>query len=576
MESLGKMFTHKNLMTVCCAAVLAFGLAACGSSSDDDSTLAGNGGPMPGNGGPMPVVVDLTTVTDGTTAEAGTLEIEAGMSEDSGNTAFACAADGDDCTVTVTVGDDGTVTAESTGGDVIAGNSAAHQITLNGPAGPTATPEQITAAAATKATAIAEEAKEAGTDDAGIGGSVASGEDTTYDMTISRDRDGTTVEITDTENDGADDPKFVQAMDFGDGRTMHLRDNGMGEEEVVIVSTDIDEPTATPFAEVEGQTLNTSTDDVADTNEALAVNENAEAVRALIRSAAFTSNTVATLTFDNNDPDTADRDEAFETEGTYNGAMGTYRCDGTGACTVTLNAEGAITAMSDGWIFTPDTGATSDVADADYLNYGFWLMRTTKDGATTYDEVETFAEATGFAETVDTTLDAVTGTAMYEGGSVGVYVKNVLDNQGGIVSATSGHFSADVALTATFGGGNLPVNNQFTIGGKITGFVLQHGEANDWAVGLGLADFGNREGVDPGESAPGSGRTTTFTGVAIGDSTALPGTWNGAFHGAAGQVDHDGDPDTPGINTPPAAVVGEFNANFTDGTAAGGFGVNKK
>ena len=30
------MFTHKNLMTVCCAAVLAFGLAACGSSSDDD------------------------------------------------------------------------------------------------------------------------------------------------------------------------------------------------------------------------------------------------------------------------------------------------------------------------------------------------------------------------------------------------------------------------------------------------------------------------------------------------------------------------------------------------------------
>ena len=33
------MFTHKNLMTVCCAAVLAFGLAACGSSSDDDSAM---------------------------------------------------------------------------------------------------------------------------------------------------------------------------------------------------------------------------------------------------------------------------------------------------------------------------------------------------------------------------------------------------------------------------------------------------------------------------------------------------------------------------------------------------------
>ena len=35
------MFTHKNLMTVCCAAVLAFGLAACSSSSssDDDKVV---------------------------------------------------------------------------------------------------------------------------------------------------------------------------------------------------------------------------------------------------------------------------------------------------------------------------------------------------------------------------------------------------------------------------------------------------------------------------------------------------------------------------------------------------------
>ena len=34
------MFTHKNLMTVCCAAVLAFGLAACGGSSDGDDMPA--------------------------------------------------------------------------------------------------------------------------------------------------------------------------------------------------------------------------------------------------------------------------------------------------------------------------------------------------------------------------------------------------------------------------------------------------------------------------------------------------------------------------------------------------------
>ena len=64
-------------------------------------------------------------------------------------------------------------------------------------------------------------------------------------------------------------------------------------------------------------------------------------------------------------------------------------------CTVTVDGDGAVTAISDGdWVFTPDEGATSDVADADYLHYGFWLRRTTdEDGVLTYNEVETFAGA---------------------------------------------------------------------------------------------------------------------------------------------------------------------------------------
>ena len=60
---------------------------------------------------------------------------------------------------------------------------------------------------------------------------------------------------------------------------------------------------------------------------------------------------------------------------------------------------GTLIAMSDGWIFTPDTGATSDVPDADYLHYGFWLKRTTDAmGAVVYDEVETFAGFVGGRE----------------------------------------------------------------------------------------------------------------------------------------------------------------------------------
>ena len=390
-----------------------------------------------------------------------------------------------------------------------------------------------------------------------------------------------------------DDVEFMQAMDFGDGRTMHVRVNSDDEdgkvEEVVIVKTDIDAPTATPFEEVNGQeldardldeTMDGDDMDGTDTNDYTALNVAAGINNVnlpKIMSAEFTSGTGAVLTFTEDDDSTADMDEADEVAGTYNGAMGTYRCDGNTACSVTLDAKGAITAISDGWIFTPDPGADSYVADAEYLHYGFWLMRTTDaDGATTYNEVETFAEATGIPATGNAGLSDVEGSATYEGGSVGVYVKNVLDNQGGIVSATSGHFSADVELTANFGGNVLP-NDQFTIGGEITGFVLQHGEENDWAVGLGLADFSGRaDENDPGESVPGSDFAGTFNGVATGDSTALPGTWNGAFHGSSTSVDHDMDDGTDNINPQPVAVVGEFNANFTDGTAAGGFGVNKK
>ena len=120
------------------------------------------------------------------------------------------------------------------------------------PPGPTE--EEIAAAtkaAGTKSDAIAAEAVQPV--DAGLGGTDVD----TYSMTISRDRDGTTVEIADTTLVDEDDPKFAQAMDLGGGTTMHTRmlanSDGDVEEEVVIVTTDIDPPLATLFAMVDGQ-----------------------------------------------------------------------------------------------------------------------------------------------------------------------------------------------------------------------------------------------------------------------------------------------------------------------------------
>ena len=523
-------FTHKNLMTVCCAAVLAFGLAACGSSSDDDNVPVTTGGDT--NGGD----------TNG---------------------------------------------GDTNGGDTNGGDDATAGLT---PEEMAAKAAAATKAAATKAEAIGDEFEQMA--DAGLGGSDAppDAEDAgAYSLSIERDRDGTTVEIS-LANAMDDAAEFMPGDDLDGGRTMLVltmpeNDDGEVVKEVVIVKTDIDEPAATLFEMVRNpageptQELDVSTnmmndggpglDD--DTFEALMVGTGDITN---VKSDAFTAGTGATLNFFRAQGATGEVPavEAFETAGTYNGADGTYRCNDDGAdCTVEIDAKGAITAITGDWIFTPDPGAKSYVADAEYLSYGFWLKNTTKDDATTYNEVQTFANAEGFADTDGNTLNVVTGTAMYKGGSVGVYVKNVLDVQANIVSATSGHFSANVELNANFGGGDVKDNNQFTIGGMITGFVLQHGEVNDWEVTLGLADFsGGRVGEGaPGESAPGiSERTITFNDVAQGDSTAAPGSWNGMFHGPAGDIDD--------VNTKPAAVTGEFNANFTDGTAAGGFGANIK
>ena len=232
------------------------------------------------------------------------------------------------------------------------------------------------------------------------------------------------------------------------------------------------------------------------------------------------------------------------------------------------DADGAITVMSR-WIFTPTRGRHGrDVADADYLHYGFWLNRTTTAGRLTYNEVETFAGAREFRTEPPKTILAVLGTATYKGGSVGVYVKDVLDDQANIdVTSTSGHFSADVELTATFGGEPAVSTITFTIGGKITDFVLQHGEANDWAVGLGLADFSGREvgnGArrilllpdDPAdEYVQRCGYDSTAALVRGMEPSTVPRRLSITDRGA-----------TDDISPQPVAVVGEFNANFRDGT----------
>ncbi len=440
-----------------------------------------------------------------------------------------------------------------------------------------------TKAAATKTKAIAAEAAQGpgqtpANPDAGLGGTSRAA--TPYTMAISRDRDATTVKITDSALAGDDDPKFMQADDLGGGRTKHTRtmeadSDGDVVEETVIVRTDIEAPKGVAFAKwqnaagetpqaLDARDLDAATDadgDGTPTNDftALAVDESEAAVLALVKSPEFAAGAgnSTELTFGFDDATTTSKDEAGEVEGTYNGAMGTYRCNGTAACTVTLDKDSKITAMSDGWVFTPDSGATSDQPDYDYLHYGVWIKKTTdEDGVVTYNEVETFA-GSSLAAIADTST--VLGSATYEGGATGVYVHQKLNPAGNIDSATSGHFMADVMLTATFGqvtvdGTDTIADNLLQkISGTINNFMLSgHDEGPGWSVALA------------GEITPGAGTASGTAKGGMGD-----GSFSATFHGditaaADGTVPH------------PSSVVGEFNAGFNNGSVAGAFGAREE
>ena len=160
--------------------------------------------------------------------------------------------------------------------------------------GPTpATAAQMTAAAATKVTAIDKEAAQAAADDAGLGGSDVDEDAEAYTLTIERDSDGTTVEIKDPAYLKTADPKFIQQdVDLGEGRTMLVRVNSDDEdgkvEEVVIVKTDIKAAKATPL------TLDFDLDNAVDTDGDDVVDNDYTALEVMvanlskIKSAAFT------------------------------------------------------------------------------------------------------------------------------------------------------------------------------------------------------------------------------------------------------------------------------------------------
>ena len=442
------------------------------------------------------------------------------------------------------------------------------------PTGPT--PEEIAAmtdAAKTKAEAINAEAMQQ--TDAGIGGSAAVAFQ--YSLSISRDREATKVTITDSGMMEDDDPKFMMTKDLDESNglagSMHVRVNSDDEngkvEEVVGVYTDITAPEPKEFFDVHTPNVSTNTnnDSPVTTNEAIRItsDQGGQISNAgMLESPGFSASGVGTLTFKakvDDDVSTTNVDEsvdAFEAAGTFDGAPGRVKCNGDSGetCTVTLEADGKITGTNGDWVFIPDAGAMVDDPDADYLYYGFWVKKTDKDGVITYNEVQTFSGAEGVNEFPSGNMEDVVGAASYEGGSAGVYMKKTFTSEGELDTATSGTFTADVSLTAHFGGDDVAFNKQYSVEGSVSNFALSGGEENAWSVNLqaGFSNLGN-----------------DFDGTANGGGAEA--TWQGVFYGDAENTPAD---DDGALKLPPAAVAGEYNAHFSNGHVAGAFGAYRQ
>ena len=132
------------------------------------------------------------------------------------------------------------------------------------------------------------------------------------------------------------------------------------------------------------------------------------------------------------------------------------------------------------------------------------------------------------------------GTATYSGTAAGMSVVTVPNPDGdGRVAGSSGAFTADVTLNATFGG--TP-----TIDGTITNF-MGGAVGSNWRVTLRSQTL----------AATGSSDGTTRT-----DGQAADGLWSAQPYG--------GDADAR-----PSGVHGGFNANFRDGAAVGAYATRK-
>jgi hypothetical protein len=239
--------------------------------------------------------------------------------------------------------------------------------------------------------------------------------------------------------------------------------------------------------------------------------------------------------------------------GMFDGVPGEYRCTNGNGCSIEVDEDGAVIAIPDTFVFVPTAGEMVPVADTDYLTFGYWVQESTDE-----DDAPTYLVTTFYDGEMPYTASPPAGQATYTGSATGVYVEktDVHADGKGTVPTSSGQFTADVKLTATFGTPtSVGSDDHDSIKGTVSSFTKGDGSM---LAGWELALTAGLNGL-------------ALTNAETSGGKDMPaGSWEASFFGPATGPDGD-DADMDPDPVRPSSVAGEFNGHFdgSDGANPG-------
>ena len=518
-ESLKTMSRYRNFTTICCAAVFALGLAACGGGDDGISVADRDA-----------AVAAEQAKTDALQMEINALRAQLGLDPE------------DDPAASIQDLQDEVARLQ---GEI---DDAADKARM-------AQEEADRKAMATTAAKLYD----------GISPQMGNADLTTFaatDRNAGYNAGGSAIQV--IIGDGTNIPTAVTATLSEDKKTMVVDNHGWegkrytlkGGYEAMVYSN-VEAPkmgkkfgsaaTATPTGAFQYQ-LDAATP--AGANTAHTIDTDTAGVPARI---AFTgvTRTAGTETFDLPDPNPGGADIIL-IPGSYHGVPGTYNCapsNPAAGCMASVASRG-FTVVGGTWTFTPDdpNARVTESADTMYASYGWWIHKAANDGPFTasafVDERGTVAAATD--------LNALNGTATYQGGAAGKYA--LASSTGGTNDA--GHFTARAMLEANFTTNTDDDETTNAITGTIDNFIGADGMPRDWSVKLNGSPIADGGGI--GDASDG----TVWT---IGEDAAkASGNWTGSLRNNG----------TDGV---PQVATGTFYTTYgTAGKMVGAFGANKQ